>query len=140
MNSLKKRFAVDLEAANDGIWFDIGDGVELKIARSNNKNFKKLAWEKVQKEKIKRVSKNGVFTAEEEDEVLADLVAETVLLDWKGIADDNGEPFEYSKERAKEMLLDPEMVEFAELIDRLASSEENFRKEFLAQAAQDAGE
>lgn len=47
--------------------------------------------------------------------VLRETLLEIVLLDWDGITE-NGEPVPYSKERAEELLTDPDYVSFADAV------------------------
>jgi len=51
------------------------------------------------------------------DRIDIQMVSSYLLLDWRGIEDDNGDPVPFSAERAKEILSDPDMVELRDAVD-----------------------
>ena len=63
------------------------------------------------------------------------LLAETVLVDWDGIDDDDGEPLEYSKEIAEELLSDPDLEVFHRAVTHAASVVAQQGKDTLETAA-----
>jgi hypothetical protein len=54
---------------------------------------------------------NGL-DAEDRDRINGILLLNTVLLDWKGVEDDDGKPEPYSKEAAKKYLIQTEFEPF----------------------------
>ena len=110
------KIAVDADAIENGRW--VGDlpglpGVELRVRGFNNADYRNLQTKKLRS--ITPAQRAGV-SLELSDEMTNDLLVETILLDWRGIEDDDGSPLAYSKERAREMLADPRMRRFRDAV------------------------
>lgn len=128
MLDLFKEFATNLDAEVNGKWVKYGS-VEFLIARSYNKNFTKKFRDEVEKHKD-QMEKLGQEDAEAlSNKIMIDVLAETVLLDWKGDIAFKGKPLKYSKANAKEILSTPEMREFVEFVLKESQDVENFRAE-----------
>jgi hypothetical protein len=61
-------------------------------------------------------------------QVQAQVLAEHILVDWKGIALD-GEPLEYTVENAMKLLGDPDFEDFYQFVVSESSRRENFERE-----------
>jgi hypothetical protein len=118
------KIAIDTKSASEGTWIDIGDGASLLIARWDNPAFSKMLRKRVRK----GARLGGDSSDTDSDKEMADLLAQTVLLGWKGLTA-AGEPLPYSKEAAFNLLSDPSLVEFRDLVVRLSQDAANFRKD-----------
>lgn len=123
------KFKIDHNVAEEGQWVDIGDGVELKIARMGNRKYN---------ETIRRLSKphkyqidNDTLPQEISEEIMNKAVAECILLDWKGLEDDDGQPINYSRQKAFELLSDPDLAPFKRQVIGIAQTDETFRNEMV---------
>lgn len=121
-------FATDLDLEENGVWVDIGDGGQLKVARMGNPRYQ---------EAVRRISKphktqirNKTITEDLSDELLLKSMAETILLDWKGIEDDKGKAIKYSVETAFKLMRD--LRDFRNLVVELATEQAAFRRDELS--------
>lgn len=124
MGTFEAIFAVDDDKSLNGVWIDIGlndDGsmIQLKIAESGNENHVKAQ---------RRMAKMLEVTRKNEEKhhnVLCQLIAETILLDWKNVLDDNGKQIKATKEERVAYLKQYKKL-FYLVLDE-ASNENNFR-------------
>lgn len=63
------------------------------------------------------------------------IVNETILLDWDGLEDDDGDPIEYDPETAETLLTDPELVIFRRAVNFAAANVATMGKANLENAA-----
>lgn len=111
------KFATNLIAATNGVEVPYEDGIVFTIARNGESN---PAYRKMLKELLKplerkypgfkNVDKSEAF-AEEFAEVQNKVFAEVILLGWKGVTDETGAEYTYSKDRAYALLSNPEYSE-----------------------------
>jgi hypothetical protein len=118
---LNKVFGTDKNLEEEGVWVDLGDESKIKIARMGNIKSRERAT-KLQKS-AKLANKYSIDNFNEED--LADILAYSVIKDWKGIKD-NGEDLPYSFENAKAMIL--KYRDFRDMVVELSTEMETFRK------------
>jgi hypothetical protein len=73
-----------------------------------------------QTEALKLASSKLAAGAELDQAIMAEItrinVAALLLLDWDGLLDDDGNPYPFSLERAREMILDPDAILFREAV------------------------
>lgn len=97
------------------------DDLRLKVRGVQNAD-----WRRMQPKLIERVPRaeriNGRLTPEAADRVQTELLIETVLIDWGNVLSDDGSPVPFSKDRARELLDDPDMVAFREAVLYAAGS------------------
>lgn len=115
------KLAIDADLAANGVTVDLGGGESVTVARAGNTNFNK---------QLRAVAKKyGTTFQSLADDKLEQLVVEvyckTVLLGWSGFEK------EYSPAVAVEVMLNPENVEFRELVEKLASTNETFRRQAM---------
>lgn len=92
-------FAVE----DGGVWHPYAGDVEFLIARANNPKFARRA--NYFYEKYKRVLDGKGEAAEaKSNEIMAKVMAETILLGWKGKVRFQGQTMEYSVANAAKML------------------------------------
>ena len=118
-------FATDLDLEENGVWVDIGDGGKLKVARMGNPRYQ---------EAVRRISKphktqirNKTISEDLSGELLLKAMADSILLDWKGIEDDKGKPIKYSADMAYTLMRD--LRDFRNLVVELATEQAAFRRE-----------
>jgi hypothetical protein len=113
------KLAIDADLAANGVTVDLGNGESIRVARAGNQTFNK--------ELRKAAKKYGTafqsLGDEKLEQIVMDIYCRTVLLGWGGYE------VEYSHAEAVKVMLDPANVEFRELVEKLASTNETFRRE-----------
>lgn len=94
-------FAVDSKKANEGTWVQVGEGLEILIARLGNEKYKKFLRSAGKGLSVQ--VRTGNMNLEQAAELQKLAVANTVLLGWKGLEGDDGKPVEYSVQKAVEL-------------------------------------
>lgn len=124
MDITKKR--VDIVKAKEGVWYPVDDETSFLLARAVGTSYKQVLREKMLPyvEEIR----SGDFTDDMREAITVDILAERILLGWKGLKE-NGEDIPYSTEKAKEILSDPGLDVLRELIEDFATNDENFYTE-----------
>lgn len=113
-------YQTDTAKENQGIWFELGDARFL-IARTGNQKSSELYTQL----RAKNKARLAVKAQEEEvtEEILIELYAKTILLNWEGVTKD-GAPWPYSVENAKEAL---KLRDFRDIIFGWAGDYTNFK-------------
>lgn len=122
------RFATDTVAELEGKWFPFQD-TELLIARSGNMRYREKLRTKLNLHGA--AMEKGLLDLEVSDEILIEILVDTILLGWKGFTM-NGKPYDYSKERATEVL--SKYKDFRDVVVAFADKMDNFRAEAVEQA------
>jgi len=121
---LKTEFGTDEKKEIEGVWEDMGDGFSIKIARANNPNYDK--WFTRLTKGIKRQLRNDTVPEEKSRAIMIQIMAKTILLDWKGMFED-GKEVKYSEKEAVRVLT--EYKDFRTTITEMSSSITLFRME-----------
>ena len=108
------------KTAKEGIWRTLRSGLKVKVASLRSPAYKTA---------ILRLNKVYAAEMRTNDEAIINLItskamAETILLDWDGAEDLDGNPLEYSRDIAEEMLLKYEM--FREEVAEVSIKDENY--------------
>lgn len=103
MSSFTKRYATNETAAEEGVFVDFGDGIQVKVARFDNKQSRDLR-RKLEKPYRNILQRNRQLPPELEEKLAIQQIAEAVIKDWKGITDENGKEIKFTPEAAKEIL------------------------------------
>jgi hypothetical protein len=112
---------IDLVKLEEGDWVEKipeGGNLRLKVRGAENK-----AWRRMQDKLINAVPRNrrvNGIDPEDRDRITAQLLLNTCLLDWDGLHID-GVPVPYSKEKAKELLTDPQWIVFRNAVSWAAN-------------------
>lgn len=110
----------------------------LHVARANNQDSKEHARKTARKYRDLRRRRGGSLPDEMEQKLVREQYAHTVLLDWEGIAlDESGEAQPYSPEAGLEAFQEDE--DFFELVLDIATTNEAFRAEAVAEEAEELG-
>lgn len=125
-----KEFKTDQNLEEEGVWISLdGNGSEIKVARMNNRAYKKY-FQAITKP-YKRLIRNGSLSEDLAEKLLIDAIAHKILLDWKGLTK-NGKKFAHSLDNATEFLTGS--ADFRDLVTEAASEMENFRQKELEEA------
>ena len=116
-------FATDENAELNGAWRDIGQGASLLVARAGNRHYAKALTLAVEQNRP-ILETRGEVAEEKSDEIMVGVLADTILLGWKGVKF-KGKDFPYSKENARTVL---KMRDFRALVQRLADEAEAYRE------------
>lgn len=120
----------DLELEQGGVWVSYaGTDFECRIARIGNPDFESKARELRQQAKIQMLidGKTDEKTAADQLKTLLPIVADHILLDWRGLTS-KGEPVPYSKEKAVELLGRRDLRDWYIWILAVANDAERFRR------------
>ncbi len=124
------RFKTDAEKETGGVWYHVGAGLEILVARTRNTKFRERIRE-LMRPHLRSIRKGRVELDVVED-MNRQAVAETVLLDWRNLENDDGTKIPYSKEKALEVL--KKHPEFEEIVTECAGDIENYREADRADA------
>lgn len=113
------KMRVNSAAMEVGRWVPLGKtfpGVEVKVRGVKSKGYKRELHRYVSDLPLAERLKIGddMDAAERVD---IQMTAGYLLVDWRGIEDENDQPVPFSKEKATELLSDPDMIEFREAVD-----------------------
>lgn len=122
----------NLKKENDGVWVPFSEGIELRIARARNP----LYLEKLQAlvDPYRQSIRDDTISADVLGGILKKVRAETILLDWDNIEDENGKPIQYSSKQALEFFNDPELKELYAFVVITSERAELFRKDFVKES------
>jgi len=120
------KIKLDLDKTTNGIWEDLDGETSVLIARMYNPKFNKRFQELT--ENYQSGARKRSITPEKAMEILTTCLAETILIGWKGLKL-NGQEVPYSVEKAKEILADPQLSTFRQMITEIADNESKYREE-----------
>lgn len=107
--SIYSAFKTDKQLEETGIWLNYGD-FKIKIARAGGSNKR---FENSCKNRLKgyeRALQIGALSNDKANELMQEIYAESVILDWEGVKDEDGNTLEYNKENVLKVLKDlPEL-------------------------------
>lgn len=119
----------DSDATENGKWFDDmfqpDSGVSVKLRRFSSKKSVNYRARLLLKYK-RQGNRKGEFPPEIEERMLIEQMAECIIVDWKGILDNEGKEIAYSKEKA---LVLCKMLDFRAPLIQLAVDMDSFRAE-----------
>jgi len=127
MFDLNTAFGVDETRVEEGVKMIFTDDSYLVVARMPNNRYERELSSQVERHAAVLELKTPESEKLNKD-ILAEVIAKTVILDWKGITD-GGKVIKYSAESARKMLikysdLKKAVVRFAEDINNYRSAEE----------------
>ena len=117
----------DHKKETEGVWVEWEHGVSLLVARLNNPGFQAFV-RKATKERTKDI-RSGSFSDGEMERVSIEAMGHHVLLGWKNIESDDGEPLEWTAERAVELLSDPDLRDLYQFVLTQANERELYRRD-----------
>lgn len=124
-------YVTSKELEEDGVWARLRKGdAEVLVARAGNSKHEDLV--RRLRKKHGRGFRGDELPPAVEEEIATEAIARTILLDWKGIEDEDGEPIPYSTEEARRLL--KLSRDFRLEIVSIATEMEMFRREETAEA------
>jgi len=119
-------FRTDKSLEKEGIILDYGD-FKIKVARAGGANaaFQKALTAKVRP--YKRQLDAGTIPDDVAEKLFLDVYAESVVLGWEGVTDENGKPLPFSKENAVKLFTD--LPDLFRDVQNQAAAISNFRAE-----------
>ena len=128
------KIKIDMDKANEGVWFDVDTETRLLIARAGNEKFTKALQKAMQPYLIKnRVKGLRDIDPKIAAGIIQDVASRTVLLNWENLLD-NGVELPYNAENSLRLMRDPEYVEFQQMVAEYADMSEEFRTEAIQEA------
>jgi len=121
-------FRTDTAKETEGVWVDYSEGIRFKIARWNNREFRRFL-EKLARPNTRAFRKAGGRRGELWDSLIKQAAAKYVLLGWENVDDDGGKPIKYSPDKALEILSDPELSAIWEFVCEAALDEAMYLQE-----------
>ena len=130
------KFRIDPGKVETGVWKTLyedetsGDKFEICVTKIPNRAYNQLLT-RLQKPYQKLRRAGGEIPTKESEEITARAIAETVLLDWRGLTE-NGKAIAYDPKRGAQALLDenfvipPDMIPFQDLVLMHARNIEDF--------------
>lgn len=120
-------FAVDATAEKDGVLTQIPNAGDTRwlIARTTSVKYQ-TALQKAVKRNKPVLDSGGEAAKAKSNEILADVMAKTILLGWEGEVMYKGKPMTYSVENARLLLSHPD---FLQAVTAVADSMEAFKAE-----------
>lgn len=114
LNAMK----VNSRAIEAGEWVgtlpEMGD-LELRVRGIGNTEYRALYTRLV--DALPRTDKvDGRPTPDAAERVVIECVVETILLDWRGVEDDVGNPVAFNKDQARALLSDPDFRPFRDAV------------------------
>lgn len=126
------KFRTNKQSEIDGVWVDAGEGLRLLIARQGNARYNE-SMRRHGSPLVPQI-KSGSVSIDQAEQVTCRAMAETILLNWENLQDENGVNVPYSTDQAYKYLL--EMRDFRDLVQELSNTVQNYRE---AQAGDMAG-
>ena len=128
---LSKEFGTDSNKEKDGIWVNLDEDAALLIARTGNPDYREALRKAMEPFKIS-VQNNTLPNATAE-KILIDVMAKTILLDWKGIID-KGKELKYSEKNAVKLLT--KLRDFRDFVSDSAGDMASYKAEAAAKEAE----
>ena len=112
-------FITSAELEREGVWKDIGPGARLKIARAGNPDHEAEVARLEREYRAQTMAGDGELPAPVRREIGIKASARTILKDWEGLVDDDGNPLPpYAPEHGIRLM--GLSKDFANLVSNLA--------------------
>ena len=129
MSKLYRHYRTDPEKDTKGVWIEFpAAGVRLRIARAGitNKRYQ-AALEKALKP-YRRALGKGLMDDDTAKKIVMKVFADTIVMDWEGLEDEDGQPVEFSAEACFKVFSD--LPEFFGDVQGEAQDLAAFREDF----------
>lgn len=119
MANIAKFFKTDTLKETDGVWYPVIDNAEIKVARKGNSKYTAALQKHFERWRPMARNRNvvEVIPPDELSAIVRKVYAETILLDWRNVEDDDGNTIPYSVDKACELL---QMDDFFTLVEQIA--------------------
>lgn len=115
-------FATDEKLEAEGKWFPLSKTAKIRVARSGNPKYVALLRAKMKEAQLDLSS--GEEADQLAEEVLIDVMSQTILTGWEGITDSTGKVVPFSADAARTYL---RIKDFRRKVDGLSQNFEAFR-------------
>lgn len=133
--NLHKQYITDEDKQENGVWYDVENGVSFKVRRISSKASIKARKESEAKYTVNL--RNAKLSDDQMEEIALHQLAFGILSDWKGIMQDSKEKDEdgnfiqeeivFSPETAKELLRDEDLAELRLELVQISFERDNFK-------------
>jgi len=134
--SLYGMFKTNRDYETEGVWIEYGKDTRIKIARAGGSNKTYLAAVNKMNAEYKHQIANELLEEEVAEKLLLDVFVNTVILDWEGVSDEDGNPLEFNKENVRQVMGD--LPDLFRDIQRMAGTLAIFRAEALEKEAKNS--
>jgi hypothetical protein len=122
---LKKFFATNKKKETEGVWVDGPDGAKFLIARANNDKAEKLTTELMRPHR--KLARIGKLPESVQRDISYAVLANHILLGWKGMKDEGADVGPWSPQEAERLLR--KYPDFADFIAGYATETALFQDE-----------
>lgn len=129
MSRFMERYKTDRNLEENGQWVELGDGLEIKVARISSERSKAVRH-RLEKPYAKM---RGEIPTSIQEQILIKQIAEAVLLDWKGVTDEEGKAVECTLDAKIKMLT--EFKDFLQDVVMVAMEAETFKAQKIEEAS-----
>lgn len=135
MAGLYARFETSKDLEKDGVILDLGQGVEIVVARAGlgNPRFD-LAQRRISAPLRAQLLRGDIDTAVAR-KMTIDIYAEAVVLGWKNVTDRDGNDLPFTRENVVRVLTD--LPDVFESIVQMATSSAAYKKNLVADEGKD---
>lgn len=99
MSKFFDRYKTDKKLEEEGVWVDLGEGIHVLVARISSRRARE-----VRRRIMRPYESMRELPPELEERINIEVMAEAVLVGWRGITDEQNNPIPYSKETAIRLL------------------------------------
>ena len=121
-----ERIKTSVDKEENGVWVDFAEGIQLKIARARNPKYQEFLRDLVEPKRVE--IREDKISIDDFNDILLQVRAKTVLLDWKNIEDNEGKAISYSLEKALEFFRDPELKDFYQFVVAISENADQYKK------------
>ena len=129
----------NVKKSEEGIWTPFESGIEFLIARMGNPKYTKLLA-KLSRPHHRKLRGSRGASSDLENDLTKQAVAKTVLVGWRNLDDEDGNPIPYSQEKALEIISDPAYIEVYNFVLATAGDFQAFREEDQAESLGNSSE
>lgn len=123
--NLYQKFSTSKDAETAGVWVSYGDGIELKLRRAGGRNTKYRDAFDTHTRKNKRRIELGSLPDDEARTLMAQIYADSIVVDWKGVTGPDGGEIPYSSDNVVKVFLD--LPDFFRAVQLDAAATEIFK-------------
>ncbi len=118
---------VNSKDAIEGVWVNIMGPFDVRVARANNPRYRSV-FQRLFTSALQENNADGMEDLPEGmfDQIQTEAMAETILVGWRGIHDEDGKVIPYSKEKSLEILSNPDAYEIRSTIEVASVTRDRF--------------
>jgi hypothetical protein len=117
-----EQYATDETKEVEGVWCELGDGASVLVARAGNRRYSRLLGREIERNQ-RALDAKGDASDELSDKIVIDVMAQTILLDWKNLTFKR-EPLAYSTDNARKLL---SVKDFRQHVSKLSNDFDAYR-------------